>query len=128
MHVGMKKSPSAENGLESIFRRRIEETNHYAAKQDFAIIKISDMGYNAYAYLLRICLLQPSVRSAPAQAVRKASGGSYTISRSPARLPCSPCLAMRPGKTTWRRSARHLSGLPCYPSVSCSHYDVNEYT
>jgi hypothetical protein len=67
MHVGMKKSPSAENGLEAIF--------YYAVKQDFAIIEISDMGYHEYAYSLQACPLQPAARSAPAQAVRKARGG-----------------------------------------------------
>jgi hypothetical protein len=102
MHVGMKKSPSAENGLEAIF--------YYAAKQYFAIIEISNMGYNLYAYQRRTCF--PTLGSVCARASRAQGKRRIIHDFAPScPLSCPPCSAPRPGKTTWQATGAALVGV-----------------
>ncbi|MCS0596774.1 hypothetical protein [Massilia agri] len=50
VHVGTKKSPSAETGLHLVFREEQQERRYYAALQVLVIIEISDKGYHQTEY------------------------------------------------------------------------------
>ena len=91
----MKKSPSSENGLEANF--------YYAAKQFFAIIEISNMGYNLYAYQRLTCF--PTLGSVCARASRAQGKRRIIHDFAP------PCPRLRPGKTTWQAIGAALVGV-----------------
>jgi hypothetical protein len=98
----MKKSPSSENGLEANF--------YYAAKQFVAIIEISNMGYNLYAYQRRTCF--PTLGSVCARASR-AQGKRRIIHdfAPPCPQSCPSRCALRFGKTTWQAIGAALVGV-----------------
>jgi hypothetical protein len=71
------------------FNQRTKARRYYAALQELVIIDISNKGYHYIEYDDRF---QLAAQSAAAQAVRKARGGSYTISCLHA---CPHCPAAR---------------------------------